>query len=727
MRLPLSMFAALTITACSTGAPELEPHSDLPEPVETGPRYISLDRDALETAQEALAQRDPSARLEVVDMWNDVALVRLDGQDLKTLSQRMHENHNRCGGFVVHESLDEGTRALRAKDYEGIASLVTYTIDNATTVNGLLPQLSASNILTTIQQLSGGAGFTTRYYTSTGGGQASTWVKNLWTGYAANRPGVTVELFETGWAMKSVIATIPGSTLASEVVVVGGHLDSINQSGGNAPGADDDASGIASLSEVFRVLMQMDYRPLRTVKFMAYAGEEVGLLGSKQIVNNYKANGVNVVGVMQLDMTNYKGSTGDIYFMTDYTNAAQNSFAGSLVDTYLTGITRATDVCGYGCSDHASWHNAGYAASMPFESRMSQYNPTIHTANDTLAQSGNNANHALKFSKLATAYVAELAKGPLGGTPGNTAPTASISAPANGSSYPSGTAVTLTGSANDAQDGVLSNSIMWTSSLSGSLGTGASRTVTLSAGTHTITARVTDSGGLSATATISVTITGGGGGATPLSNGVPVTGIADSVAGNFKYYSLVVPAGQSTLTFTTSGGTGDVDLFVNFGANPTDTVYQCRPYLSGNAETCTFTPPQAGTYYVGLRAYSAYTGVTLTGTYSASSGCATGDPALTNGVGQTVAGASGSSTYRCIKAVPAGKTLTLKISGGTGDADLYTQFNARPTTSSYACRPYLSGNNETCTHTTTTTNAGDWYVMLRAFSAYSGATLIGSY
>ena len=722
----LSMFAALTITACSTGAPDVDPDPDQNPPVETGPRYITLDRDALATAQDALAQRDPDAKLDMIDMWNDVVLVRFDAQDFKSLSQLMHENHNRCGGFAVHDSLDEAMTALRAKDQEGIASLVTYTIDNAATVNGLLPQLSQATILSTIQQLSGGAGFTTRYYTSTGGGQSSTWLRNLWTGYAANRPDVTIELFETGWAQKSVIATIPGSTLASEVVVVGGHLDSINQSGGNAPGADDDASGIASLSEVLRALMAMDYHPLRTVKFMAYAGEEVGLLGSKQIVNNYQANAVNVVGVMQLDMTNYKGSTSDIVFMTDYTNAAQNSFAYSLVDTYLTGITRSTDVCGYACSDHASWTNAGYPASMPFEAKMSQYNPTIHTASDTLAQSGNNAVHALKFSKLAAAYVAELAKGTLGGGTGNTAPTVSISAPANGSSYPSGTSVTMTGSANDAQDGPLSGAIVWTSSLDGSLGTGASVSRVLTVGTHTITARATDSGGLSGQAQISVTITGTST-ATPLTNGVPVTGISDSTSGNFKYYSLAVPAGQSTLTFTISGGTGDVDMYVNFGSAPTTTVYQCRPYLSGNNETCTFTPPQAGTYYVGLRVYSAYSGVTLTGTYGASSGCATGDPTLTNGVGQSISGASGSSTYRCIKSVPAGKTLTLQISGGTGDADLYTRFNARPTTSSYLCRPYLGGNNETCTHTTTTSNAGDWYVMVRGYTSYSGTTLIGSY
>src|SRR5690242_10012497 len=60
--------------------------------------------------------------------------------------------------------------------------------------------------------------------------------------------------------------------------------------------------------------------------------------------------------------------------------------------------------------------------------------------------------------------------------------------------------------------------------------------------------------------------------ATPLTNDVPVTGISGS-AGTWRYYSLDVPEGQSTVTFTTSGGTGDVDLYVNFGALPTATVY----------------------------------------------------------------------------------------------------------------------------------------------------------
>ena len=100
-----------------------------------------------------------------------------------------------------------------------------------------------------------------------------------------------------------------------------------------------------------------------------------------------------------------------------------------------------------------------------------------------------------------------------------------------------------------------------------------------------------------------------------LTNGVPVTGIS-AATGAYRNYTLVVPAGATNLSFTTSGGTGDSDMYVKFGAAPTDTVYDCRPYASGNAETCTFAAPSAGTYYVALKGYSAFSGVTLVGSYT---------------------------------------------------------------------------------------------------------------
>ena len=99
------------------------------------------------------------------------------------------------------------------------------------------------------------------------------------------------------------------------------------------------------------------------------------------------------------------------------------------------------------------------------------------------------------------------------GTPSNTPPSVSISAPAAGASFVEGTAIQFTGSATDAQQGDLTSSLAWSSSRDGAIGTGGSFTnSTLSVGTHTITASVTDSGGLTGSATRTITVTSGGGG-----------------------------------------------------------------------------------------------------------------------------------------------------------------------------------------------------------------------
>jgi len=375
---------------------------------ERGPRFITLGADALGTAQEVLAARVPGARLAPIAVKNDIALVEFDAQDFVALSEAMHEQHHRCSGFLRHGSLDEGQEALAAPE-RPVAAL-TYSIDNGATVNVLMSELRASSILATIKDLSG---FKNRFFRSTTGADASNFIAQRWRALAAGRPDVKVtQVKHADFNQQSVILEIPGTTLASEVVVLGAHMDSIAAGGSNstAPGADDDASGIATLTEIVHALMVKDYHPLRTIHVMAYAAEEVGLVGSQAIVDDYKARNVNVVGVMQLDMTNFVGSDRDIWLMQDFTNPGQNTFVENLIDKY-TGATRGTDSCGYGCSDHASWHEAGFPASMPFESRFDDFNGTIHTPGDTLEVSDNNADHAVKFARLGVAFAAELAKG----------------------------------------------------------------------------------------------------------------------------------------------------------------------------------------------------------------------------------------------------------------------------------------------------------------------------
>ncbi|MFT4925822.1 MAG: serine protease [Phenylobacterium sp.] len=93
-------------------------------------------------------------------------------------------------------------------------------------------------------------------------------------------------------------------------------------------------------------------------------------------------------------------------------------------------------------------------------------------------------------------------------------------------------------------------------------------------------------------------------------NDFPQTGISGAT-GDWARYTYTVPAGVSSVTVTTSGGTGDADLYTRNGAEPTTSDYDCRPYAGGNSENCTATVTSGDVVHIGLRAYSAFSGVTL--------------------------------------------------------------------------------------------------------------------
>jgi vibriolysin len=104
-----------------------------------------------------------------------------------------------------------------------------------------------------------------------------------------------------------------------------------------------------------------------------------------------------------------------------------------------------------------------------------------------------------------------------------------------------------------------------------------------------------------------------------LTNGVAKTGQSGATGASLTY-TMVVPAGATGLKFVTSGGTGDADLYAKFGSAPTTTSYTCKSEGSTNAETCSIATAQAGTYYVLVKGYSAFSGLSITGSYTAGGG-----------------------------------------------------------------------------------------------------------
>ena len=219
---------------------------------------------------------------------------------------------------------------------------------------------------------------------------------------------------------------------------------------------------------------------------------------------------------------------------------------------------------------------------------------------------------------------------------------------------------------------------------------------------------------------------------TELENGVTVE-LGEMASGNESFFVLEVPEGQAHLEFVMTpgaGASGDSDLYVLYDGLPSDSAWDCRPWTGGVVqETCTFPNPEAGSWYVRIDAYSNSNGYNLTGTYDDAPPPPPPPPPMTeleNGVAiSDISVGSGAQELFFIDVPEDATDLVVAMSGGTGDGDLYVLYDQIPTNSLYDCRPWLSGNNETCSFATP--DAGRWYVRIAGFTAATGISLVASY
>lgn len=337
--------------------------------------------------------------------------------EVEALAATKKHSKEACGGFVdVSMQWDEQSK-LKKTSYQAFLKQYTrpalttfkktdYKIQYEKEVNTLLGTITPQNMWDNLTTLTN---FQDRYANSNNGVKAAEWIKNKIESIAkeTGHNDVTVYYVATGggYSQPSVVAKFGNSNEAG--IVVGGHMDTLSSTWENKPGADDDGSGSVTVMETARTILASGMKFKKPIYFIWYSAEEMGLVGSGYVVKDFTSKKIPVDAAIQLDMTGYAyKNEPTIWFMTDFVNKDLTTFLGKLMTTYVKQPFK-TSRCGYACSDHASWHQAGIPASFPFESEMGNDDPYIHTSNDKMDVLS--LNHMTDFVKLATAFTVELA------------------------------------------------------------------------------------------------------------------------------------------------------------------------------------------------------------------------------------------------------------------------------------------------------------------------------
>ncbi|KAH8685371.1 peptidase family M28, partial [Tricladium varicosporioides] len=281
------------------------------------------------------------------------------------------------------------------------ARAVTYpsALSHTTEANNLIAQLTTVGPKSWLQTLTD---FYNRYYRSTYGTQAGTWLLSQIKSIAAPNSAITVTTFTHSFSQPSIIVRVPGTS--SNLIIVGAHYDSTGGSStARGPGADDNGSGVVTQLEALRVIAASSFKPKNTIEFHFYAGEEGGLLGSQAVMANYASAGKTVLAFVCQDMTGYSPS-GKVSVYTDYSDSGLVSYVRKVVVQYAGG-SYTTDTCGYGCSDHASAYANGFPAAYVCDEVIKTSSPYIHSPNDAYSTISFDA--ILRHSKFTVGFLIE--------------------------------------------------------------------------------------------------------------------------------------------------------------------------------------------------------------------------------------------------------------------------------------------------------------------------------
>ena len=179
--------------------------------------------------------------------------------------------------------------------------------------------------------------------------------------------------YQNAWHY-NIMAVKPGYAEPDAVIVIGGHFDSIvyGQTPGPylyAPGSDDDGSGTAAVLELARILADVPLR--KTIVFMPFTAEEVGLIGSKVAAQTFADDGTNVEVMFNLDMIGYNGNGLWNINLSSGTNGAYRQLTAATA-LRVSSVHPLNAGPAAGSSDHASFNAQGFNYVFAIESEFNQ-------------------------------------------------------------------------------------------------------------------------------------------------------------------------------------------------------------------------------------------------------------------------------------------------------------------------------------------------------------------
>ena len=286
------------------------------------------------------------------------------------------------------------------------------------TIREMLDQVNQDSLEATVQHLQD---YGSRIWNSDNAFAASDWIAGRMEALGLEveqQPFNANTWMGSGAAAPNVIGIQRGTLYPDTYVVCGSHFDSFSYEAmfgsGTAPGADDNATGVASVLESARIMTQYEFE--YSIIYCAYGCEEMGLYGSEAYASRCQQQGMDIIGYFNNDMNGYL--YGDqIHIDCIYPNSVEpiGTYYMNVGEVYYPELPIRHVNFNEGDSDHTSFNNHGYMGIYPFEDYQN-YSPYIHTPNDLIGTSVNSFAMSQQYCQMNIACLAEIAN-PVGETP----------------------------------------------------------------------------------------------------------------------------------------------------------------------------------------------------------------------------------------------------------------------------------------------------------------------